>query len=660
MKFYTIIIFTLICSVIQNVYSEEVKTIEELTVSASPIGLQSLEHRAAPFTILDGEELRGRQDSTVGETLSNIPGVTTDRFSPLASRPVIRGLGGKRVHILENGVGAMDVTTISADHVTTIEPIQAEKIEIIRGPATLLYGSEAIGGLINVMTNRIPEYVPEEFNGSIYSSYNLNPLEKLVSMQTDGGHDKFAFHLDFTKRDARNYESKNGQVDNTFYDTSNFNFGTSYVDTWGFLGISYGHFDSTHGIPINPEDPSELPFLETEQDRIDLASKINKPFPGIETAALQVGYNDYTHTEFEEVGEAGTVFDNEQFDTRIELQHTKIGMFVGVIGTQFGYKNTSAVGEEAFLPKTKTENIGVFILEETDITDSVHLDIGGRFDHEANDPTNASEISNDMYSISTGLTWDISGSTVVGITVGRSQRGPTAAELFSNGPHVATGTFEIGVSTLDVETTNSLDLSMRKTHGIWMWNLNLFTNHVEDFVFLEGQDLNGDGAIDLVDETNTGAGEFQLLQYNQDDLFMYGFETSLDVNLFKGNHGQLDLNLFADYVRAELDDGGNLSRISPARFGSGLNYNYKKFKYGINFTNIFEQKNNGRLETDTDGYSVLNMNANYNLLSGKQDLNIFLKMTNILDEDGRLHTSFIKDRAPIMGRSLMVGLQVNF
>ena len=660
MKFYTIIIFTLICGVIQNVYSEEVKKIEELTVSASPIGLQSLEHRAAPFTILDGEELRGRQDSTVGETLSNIPGVTTDRFSPLASRPVIRGLGGKRVHILENGVGAMDVTTISADHVTTIEPIQAEKIEIIRGPATLLYGSEAIGGLINVMTNRIPEYVPEEFNGSIYSSYNLNPLEKLVSMQTDGGHDKFAFHLDFTKRDARNYESKNGQVDNTFYDTSNFNFGTSYVDTWGFLGISYGHFDSTHGIPINPEDPSELPFLETEQDRIDLASKINKPFPGIETAALQVGYNDYTHTEFEEVGEAGTVFDNEQFDTRIELQHTKIGMFVGVIGTQFGYKNTSAVGEEAFLPKTKTENIGVFILEETDITDSVHLDIGGRFDHEANDPTNASEISNDMYSISTGLTWDISGSTVVGITVGRSQRGPTAAELFSNGPHVATGTFEIGVSTLDVETTNSLDLSMRKTHGIWMWNLNLFTNHVEDFVFLEGQDLNGDGAIDLVDETNTGAGEFQLLQYNQDDLFMYGFETSLDVNLFKGNHGQLDLNLFADYVRAELDDGGNLSRISPARFGSGLNYNYKKFKYGINFTNIFEQKNNGRLETDTDGYSVLNMNANYNLLSGKQDLNIFLKMTNILDEDGRLHTSFIKDRAPIMGRSLMVGLQVNF
>ena len=660
MKFYTISTFILIGGFIQNVYSEEVKKIEELTVSASPIGLQSLEHCAAPFTVLDGEELRGRQDSTIGETLSNIPGITTDRFSPLASRPVIRGLGGKRVHILENGVGAMDVTTISADHATTIEPIQAEAIEIIRGPATLLYGSEATGGLINVLTNRIPEYVPE-FGGSFYSSYGVNPLEKLVSMQTEGGHDKLAFHFDFTRRDARSYESKTGQIDNSFYDTLNFNFGTSYVDTWGFLGISYGHFDSLHGIPINPDDPSELPFLESEQDRIDIAGKFNNPLlPGIETAALQVGYNDYTHTEFESVGEAGTVFDNEQFDTRIELKHVKLGRFDGVIGTQFGYKNLSAVGEEAFLPKTKTENIAVFILEETDITDSVHLDIGGRFDHESNDPSNASEITNDMYSISSGLAWDVNETTEVGITIGRSQRGPTAAELFSNGPHVATGTFEIGVSTLDIETTNSLDLILNKTYENLELNLTLFTNYAEDFVFLQGQDLDGDGAIDEVNETNTGAGEFQLLQYNQDDLFMYGLEASLDINLYKGNNGRLDLNLFGDYVRAELDDEGNLARISPARFGSGLNYSYKKLSTGIDFTNVFAQKDNSSLETDTDGYSVLNMNANYNLLSGKQDLNIFLKATNIMDEDGRLHTSFIKDRAPIMGRSLMIGFQANF
>ena len=315
---------------------------------------------------------------------------------------------------------------------------------------------------------------------------------------------------------------------------------------------------------------------------------------------------------------------------------------------------------KSFALKTKTEKVAVFILEETDLTDSVHLDIGGRFDHEANNPNNAAEIYNDMYSISSGLVWDVNESTEVGINIGRSQRGPTAAELFSNGPHVATGTFEIGVSTLDVETTNSLDFSFSKTYENWGWNLNLFTNFVEDFVFLEGQDLNNDGAIDEVNEDNSGTGEFQLLQYNQDDLVMYGFETSFDINLFKGNRGQLDLNLFGDYVRADLDTKGNLSRVSPARFGSGLNYNYKKFNTGIDLTNVLAQKDNGNLETDTGGYAVLNMHANYNVFSGDQDVNVFLKLTNILDEDGRLHTSFIKDRAPIMGRSLMLGFQVDF
>ena len=177
MKFHIIGIFILIGGLIQNVHCEEASTFEELTVSARPIGLQSLEHLARPITILNREELSKRQAETIGETLLDIPGVTTNRFSPLASRPIIRGLGGTRVHILENGIGSMDVSTISADHAVTIDPIQAEKIEIFRGPSTLLYGSEATGGLINVVTNRIPEYVPE-FNNKIYSSYDVNPLEK--------------------------------------------------------------------------------------------------------------------------------------------------------------------------------------------------------------------------------------------------------------------------------------------------------------------------------------------------------------------------------------------------------------------------------------------------------------------------------------------------
>jgi iron complex outermembrane recepter protein len=656
--FYVGIIIS-IC-VIQNVYAEETTSLDEYTVTARPIGLQSLEHIAQPITVLSGEKLRKKQASTLGETLENIPGVTTDRFSPLASRPVIRGLSGPRVQVLENGVGSMDVSTISVDHAVTIDPLQAEQIEIFRGPSTLLYGSEASGGLVNVVTNRIPEYVPESFNSKLYSSYNINSLEKLVSFQGEGGHEKWAFHVDGLNRDARNYESKDGQVDNSFYDVTNFNFGTSFVDDWGFLGMSYGRFDSTHGVPINPDDPDELPFIDSTQDRIYLSGQINNPFSGIKAISIQGGYNDYSHTEFEDTVSPGTIFSNEQFEGRVEIQHAPIGVFNGVIGTQFGYRNVSAVGEEAFLPKTNTENFAIFILEETDVIDDVHFEIGGRYEHQDSDPDNAASISNDLYSISSGIHWHFIEEISLGLNISRSQRAPAAEELFANGPHIATGTFELGQSTLDKEIANNIDLTFAREEGFLKWNLSLFANYIEDFIFLQGLDRNNDGVVDEVDEDGNLGGEFTLVQYQQDDAIFYGFEATASINLYTGDKGALNLNMFGDYVRAERDNGDNLPRISPARIGTGLDYQYKKFTAGLDLTNVLAQNDSGDLETDTGGYTVLNFNTNYNLVEGDQNLKLFAKATNLLDEDGKLHTSFIKDRAPIMGRALTVGLQASF
>ena len=643
----------------QFVHAEEKTLLEEVTITARPIGLQSIEHIAQPIHILNNEELAEKQSSTVGETLSNLPGVTTNRFSPLASRPVIRGLSGSRVHVLENGVSAMDVSTISVDHAVTVDPIQAEQIEIIRGPSTLLYGSEASGGLVNIVTNRIPDYVPG-FDANIYSSYNSNSLEKLVSIQTEGGHEKLAFHLDGTKRDAKSYSAKSGQIDNSFYDSENYNFGTSFVDSWGFIGMSYGRFNSTHGVPINPDDPDELPFIVSQQDRIDLSGQLFNPFSGIKAINIQGGYNDYTHTEFEDATTAGTVFNNEQLDGRIEIQHAPIGLFSGVIGTHFGYRDVSAVGDEAFLPKTNTQKIAFFILEETDITDSLHFEIGGRFENEESDPDNASAVSHDLYSVSSGFHWHFLEDTGLSLSLSRSQRAASAEELFANGPHVATSAFELGQSTLDVETANNLDLSLRHERGKWQWNVSLFANYIEDFIFLQGLDRNNDGIVDEVDETGNAAGEFQLVQYQEDDAIFYGFEASTNLNLYAKNKHQLDLNIFADYVRAERSNGDNLPRISPAKIGLGLNYQYSKLSAGINLTNNFAQNDNGILETDTGGYTVLDFNTNYKAIEGEQSLNLFAKATNLLDEDGRLHTSFIKDRAPIMGRAVTVGFQASF
>jgi iron complex outermembrane recepter protein len=660
MKLFYIGIFIPL-SIVQTVYAEETSTLDEVTVTARPIGLQSIEHIAQPIHILNNEALTKKQSSTIGETLSNIPGVTTNRFSPLASRPVIRGLGGSRVQVLENGIGSLDASTISADHAVTIDPIQAKQIEIFRGPATLLYGSEASGGLVNVVTNRIPEFIPE-FDANIYSSYNSNSLEKLVSFQTEGGFDKLAFHLDGTKRDAKNYSAKNGQIDNSFYNSENYNFGTSFVDTWGFVGMSYGRFNSTHGIPLNPDDPDELPFIDAQQDRINLSAQINNPFNGIKAISIQGAYNDYQHTEFEDTATPGTVFNNEQLDGRVEIQHAQIGQFNGVIGSQFGYRDISAVGDEAFLPKTNTETFALFILEETDITDNLHFEIGGRYEHQESDPTNAVAVSNDMYSISSGIHWHFIEDTAFGLNISRGQRAPAAEELFANGPHIATATFERGQSGLNVETANSVDLSLAHEEGIVQWSVNLFANYIEDFIFLQGLDNNNDGVVDLVDETGAIAagGEFTSVQFQQDDTIFYGIELASTVNLYSGNSGKLDFNLFSDYVRAERENGENIARISPARIGGGLDYQYNKFRAGIDLTNFLAQNDNAALETDTGGYAVLDLNANYHVIEGEQNLNIFAKATNLLDEDGRLHTSFIKDRAPIMGRALTVGLQASF
>ncbi len=649
----------ILSSLAHYVYSEETTVLDEYIVRARPIGLQSLEHIAQPVTILSDEDLGKRQSQTIGETLSDIPGVTTNRFSPLASRPIIRGLGGSRVLMLENGIGSLDVSTISADHAVTIDPLQAEQIEIFRGPSTLLYGSEASGGLVNVVTNRIPEYVPE-FNSRIYSSYNDNSLEKLISFQVEGGYEKLAFHLDGNRRDAKNYSSKKGLVENSFYNTHNFNFGASYVNNRGFLGAAYSRFNSTHGVPLDPADPTELPFIDTQQERIDLSGQINDPFTGIKTISLQGAYNDYTHTEFEDALTPGTIFNNAQLDGRIEIQHAPSGKFRGVIGTQFGYRDISVVGDEAFLPKTKAKTVAVFFLEEIDITDSVYFQIGGRFEHQEDNPKNASSVVNRMYSVSSGIHWDFLEDTVMGISIGRSQRAPAVEELFSNGPHVATGTFELGQAGLDVETAYNVDFSLGHEHVKWKWNTSLFVNYIEDYIFLQGLDRNNDGAVDKVDETGAVPGKFMLVQYQQDNVVFYGFEVEIGVNLYSGNNGQLNLNLFSDYVRAERENGANLPRISPARFGTGLSYEFNKLNVGIDFTNILSQNDNDVLETDTGGYSVINMNANYDVIEGEQSLNIIVKATNLLNEDGRLHTSFIKDRAPIMGRSFMFGFQANF
>ena len=637
--------------------------LEEIQVKARPIGLQSLEHISQPVTVIRDEELKERQSSTIGETLENIPGVTTNRFSPLASRPVIRGLAGSRVQVLENGLGALDVSTLSVDHAVSIDPLRAEQIEIFRGPATLLYGSEASGGLVNVVTNRILEYVPESFEAGAYYSFNSNSAEKVYALQARGGQGKLSFSLDGLKRSANDYDARGvGRVINSFYDVKNFNLGTSLVDDWGFLGFAYSRFASIHGVPFNPDEPDELPFIDAKQDRFDVAGQFNGPFGAIEAISFQGAYNDYGHTEFEGVGEPGTVFKNEQYEGRVEAQHAPLGAFMGVIGAQFGHRNVSAVGDEAFLPRTSTGTVALFVLEEADLAEALHFEIGGRYERQKSDPANAAAVSNSVYSLSSGLKRELGEALALGLNISRSQRAPAAEELFSNGPHVATGTFEIGQAGLKVETANSIDLSLGQEEGALQWKVNLFANYIEDFIFLQGLDENKDGMVDKVDDKRmmTPDAEFLLVQYQQADAIFYGLEAAASFNLHATDHSRLDFNLFGDYVRAKRKNGPNLPRISPARIGAGLDYRQGRFMAGLDLTRALAQNDTGPLETPTGGYTQLNLHADYALLEGERNLKVFVKARNLLDKAGQLHTSFIKTRAPIMGRAFIIGFEADF
>lgn len=632
-------------------------TLETLTITARPPGSQSLEHIAQPVSILAGEALERHQANTLGETLNSEPGVTGTHFGAGASRPVIRGLDGPRVRVLQDGIGSLDVSTISADHQVTIEPFQAEQIEILRGPATLLYGSGISGGVINVVTGRIPEYVPD-FEAELLGQFETANNGRTLGLKARGGIDHFAFHFDGLERDAQDYEAEIGTIDNSFVESSNYNLGGSFIGSRGFIGASYGRYESTYGIP-----DGESVFIDQEQDRFDVAGQLDNPLPGLRSISFRSGYNDYTHTEFEGPGEPGTVFNNEAWESRLEFNHAAIGPFMGTIGLQYVDRDFEAIGEEAFVPPSEQQSIGLFVFEDTDWRDW-HFELGGRIEQQDTQPNNGNSISYTVYGLSGGALYEFTPGYAVGVNVTRAERAPALEELLANGPHLATGTFEISDRNLDEETSNNIDLSLRKTDGRLTWRANLFINYIEDFIYLQSQDANSDGQADRVDEEGNPGAELLLVNYAQNDAMFYGLEAEVLYGLFDDNRGSLDARLFGDWVRGRLaagpNDGDNLPRISPARLGLGLDYHRGPWQADIEQIYVFEQGQNAPLETDTGDYLLLNVGLGYTVKLAAMETRLFLRGQNLLDEDARRHNSFLKDAAPLSGRSFLIGVNARF
>ncbi len=678
--------------------------LEEIIVTADPLGNVD-DHVIQPTQVLDNEDLKRKSIQSIGETVSGELGVTSSDFGAGVGRPVIRGMGGGRVKVLENSISSMDASTISNDHAVTTEPVFAEQIEILRGPATLLYGSGASGGLVNVVSNKIPRDMPDGVEAGAVIQYETVNEGFTGSGEFNGGSGGFALHLSGMKRDTKDYdipgyadahhgeeeehhdddeeeEEVEGILENSSTDTKSVSGGLAYMNDTGSIGFSISGLNSVYGIPghghheeEDEEDHEEEDggvSIDMEQIRYDFSASLLAPFNGIREIKTRWGYNDYEHVEIEPSGEIGTAFSNEELEGRIEIIHNPIGNgdWDGALGIQINSRDFSAVGEEAFLPPAEQEAIALFLVEKADF-DQWHVDLGIRYEDQDSESITGDTASHGLFSVGGGASYDYGDGYELGLSVGYSQRGPAIEELFSNGPHAATNSFEVGNTALGDESSTNIDLHWHKNEGNFKFKVNLFFNLIDDFIYLQEQDLNNDGFADRVEEDFSGDvseildpdedEEPLLLFHNQNDAEFKGFELEGTLNLFNTDNGTLDLRAWTDYVDAELKDGGgNLPRISPWRIGAGLDYRKGPWDLNLDLVHTAEQDDTATLEEATPGYNMLNLHIAYYFDIENTSFTLFARGTNLLNEEARRHTSVVKDIAPLPGRSGIIGLRALF
>ena len=663
--------------------------LEHVLVSV-PIHKKSAE-TALPVTVLSGEELRRRAATTIGETLANKPGLATASFGPGVGRPVIRGQEGPRTLTLENGISSADASSLSPDHSVSVEPMLADSIEVLRGPATLLYGGGAIGGVVNVMDNRIPRAPLEGSTGAVEYRHNTASEMNSVVYRLEGGNGKVAYHLSGSNRDWNDVdipgdainesvlpeedrpegeaEHSRGNLDNSDGNTDVLTAGTSYhFGNRGFLGLAVSHLKNNYGIPPGAhghgehdedgedEEEEEDVSIDLKQTRYDGIVHLHAPLPGIEVLRGFLSYTDYQHKEIEGA-EIGTRFDRDTWEARLEMVHLPKAGFHGVIGLQWRSDEFSALGEEAYVPKTDSKEFGVFLIEDYHL-DAITLEFGARADWVNRDPDTAAVDSRNYsnLSFSASALWDIDSQWNIGLALSYSERAPATQELYSNTEaqdpsqlvvHAATGAIEVGDAELGQESSQNIDLSLNWAgDGVWL-EATFFYSHFDDYIGLFNTGLEAD--------------ETAIYAYEQDDAVFQGFEFEAEFELAQLGSGQLILEVFGDTISASFDNNGKVPRLPPSRLGAELSWTGASAGAWLRVLWAADQDAPGRFETATKGYTRVDAGFDYSWeLAAEQELHLFVKLQNISDAEIRESTSFLRNFAPQAGRSLEAGLRYSF
>lgn len=669
---------------------------DEIIVTGSPIAHPEHESVIAA-SVLTKEELASRGEASIGELLRREPGISSTFFGPAASRPIIRGLGGDRISVLDAGIGSIDASAVSDDHAVAVEPATAERIEIVRGAATLYYGSSAAGGVVNVFDGRIPDAVPEGgVDGALRTS--LGTVDD--SVEAAGGFDvllgklggaDLVFHGDGFYRDTDDYdipgfaesagmraleeeehegeeedheheeeEEAFGVVENSDMETKGGSVGASLIFEDGFFGISGKIMNANYGVPggghhheeegeedeEHEEEGEESVRIDLEQKRFDLMGEFNKPFLFIDATKIRFGYADYVHRELEG-GEIGTTFNNEGFEGRIELIEKNFGPFRGASGLQFKHRDFEAIGDEAFTPPNVTDQFGVFTVREYE-TDLFHIQVAGRYEHTKTEAdTVGLSRSFDAFSVSAGIGVEPTDNIFFGINALRTERAPAPEELFSNGPHLATNAFEVGDPTLDKETARGVETSFHGEFGRISVTVNGFYTDYKDFVALVPNGMEED--------------ELPVFEFIAQDAVFKGFESEIEADLFTAGPFDVSGRAQVDFVRAKFKDaGGDVPRIPPLRSIFGLEATSPHVDLRGEVEIAADQDNIAAFELPTDGYTLVNLAATWRPGGEDHGLSVQLRADNVTDEEARLHTSFLKDVAPLPGRNFKLTLRGEF
>lgn len=654
--------------------------IEEIVVIGHPLSGEGL---SQAVEVLVGDELERKAADSIGATVGNLPGIHNSSFGAAVGRPVIHGLGGARVRVMEDRIDTMDFSVTGSDHVTTVEPFIANGVEILKGSGTLLYGSGAIGGVVDVHTGRIPHEASGGISGKLDLRAGDNGDGRNGSFRLDGGVGNVAWHVDGFAREADDYEIPGfvesarlrameeedheeeeeevpGMVPGSGLDVYGGAAGFSFVGDRGFVGASLSRLDAEYGIPghgeLHAHDEQEATagrtdddqaYIDMEQSRIDIEAALNDPFSGVESLNLRVGINDYEHQEVESSGEVGTAFENDAWEARVELTHDDLAGWHGVVGVQYGDRSASTVGEEAFTPPVDTTSLGLFWVGERDLP-GFQLEAGARLDSVEHKPATGGSEDFSTFSASLGAVVPIGDGWTGTVLVDFSSRAPVGEELYSNGPHLATRSFEVGERNLDAEKAFAVSARLEWQGERGSLEGTFYYTKFSDFIFqvTTGEEMEG----------------LAVRRFSQADATFAGMDVEAAFTVAAGNWGLLEISALFDTVSAQIDVDGNdnLPRIPPHRFGLGLEFLSGRFAANLDYMHAFKQQDVGDLELQTSAYDDLRAYLSWDITRGSTAVALFLQGRNLTDDEQRKHTSFVKDLLPEPGRTIEAGVRVRF